>query len=243
MRSERLARTALALLALVCAWQLRGLALQGGVQTVSGSVVVTGQSAGFSDKSDVVVWLSPARDTPRPRATPGRRFRIIQQGKRFQPHVLVVQVGSFVDFPNLDPIFHNVFSLFDGKRFDLGLYEAGTTRGVSFTRAGICYVFCNIHPDMSAVVVVVDSPYFATSTAAGTFSIPEVPTGRYKLSVWHERFRPEDAAEFPKDVTVASSGVSVGALRFVEASRVPTPHKNKFGHDYPPPGGTNPLYP
>lgn len=210
---------------------------------MTGSVVIGGQTAGFADKSDVVVWLSPTGETPRARPTPGKRFKIVQQGKRFQPHLLVVPSGSIVDFPNLDPIFHNVFSLFDGKRFDLGLYEAGTTRSVNFTRSGVCYVFCNIHPEMSAVVVVVDAPYFTTSSAAGTFSIPDVPPGRYKLSVWHERFKPEDASEFPKDVTIAASSVTVGALRFVEASRVPAPHKNKFGHDYAPPGGTNPIYP
>ena len=88
-----------------------------------------------------------------------------------------------------------------------------------------------------------DSPYFTTSNAAGAFSIPDVPPGRYTLSTWHERFKPEDAAEFPKAVTIASSSASVGSLRFVEVSRVPAPHKNKFGHDYTPPGGASPIYP
>ena len=76
-----------------------------------------------------------------------------QREKQFVPPLTIVVRGTTVDFPNEDKIFHNVFSLFDGKRFDLGLYEAGTTRGVNFTRAGVCYVFCNIHPEMSAVVV------------------------------------------------------------------------------------------
>ena len=77
-----------------------------------------------------------------------------QKNKAFEPHLLVVTIGSNVEFPNDDPWFHNVFSLFNGKRFDLGLYEAGTTRTVHFEREGVSYIFCNIHPEMSAVVVV-----------------------------------------------------------------------------------------
>ena len=211
---------------------------------VSGTVSVRTQSAGAApERSDVVVWLTPVGDTPRPRVSAARRFKIDQQNKIFTPHVLVVPTGSTVDFPNLDPIFHNVFSLFDGRRFDLGLYEAGTTRSVNFTRPGVCFVFCNIHPEMSAVVVVVDSPYYTMSNAAGAVSLPDVPQGRYRLSVWHERFKPEDPSEFPREVAIGPSSATLGALRFVEASRVPASHKNKFGHDYLPPPPTSPVYP
>lgn len=241
MSSRRLAAAAVALCAVLAAWQRAGSAQ--GVQVVTGTVAVSGQGAGFTDRSDVVVWLSPAADMPRPGMPQGRRFKIVQQNKRFQPHVLVVPVGSAVDFPNLDPIFHNVFSLFDGKRFDLGLYEAGTTRGVNFTRAGVCYVFCNIHPEMSAVVVAVDSPYYATSAANGSFAIADVPPGRYRLSVWHERFKPEDAAEFPKDVAIATGTSPLSPIRLVSAGRVPAPHTNKFGHEYTPPSPASPAYP
>lgn len=241
--SSRLA----AVLALVVlgsgAFIARPLAQQPGTATVSASVALTSQGSGFSDRADVVAWLSPIGAEARPRPATGRRYKIDQLQKRFQPHVLVVPVGSSVDFPNLDPVFHNVFSLFDGKRFDLGLYEAGTSRSVSFTRQGVCYVFCNIHPEMSAVVVVVDTPYYAVSNAAGALSIADVPPGRYRLSVWHERFKPADAAEFPKEVTIASGAVALGALRFVEGSRVTAAHKNKFGHDYLPPSAGSPAYP
>ncbi len=244
LRSSR--TLTLLLLALVsgAAWVARTSAQQPNTAVVAGTVSVrTQSSAAAADRSDVVVWLTPQGDTPRPpRTTSPRRFRIDQKDKTFMPHVLVVPTGSFVDFPNLDPIFHNVFSLFDGRRFDLGLYEAGTTRGVHFTRPGVCYVFCNIHPEMSAVVVVVDSPYFASSTSAGAFTIADVPQGRYRLSVWHERFRPEDPAEFPKDVTVGTGATPLPTIRLVEASRVPTAHKNKFGHDYLPPAA-GPVYP
>lgn len=215
-----------------------GTALQSGNLTITGTVLLSGSTS--LDKSDVVAWLTPA-DGARPRA--GRRFKIVQQGKRFQPHVLAVPVGSFVDFPNMDPIFHNVFSLFDGKRFDLGLYEAGTTRGVSFTKAGVCYVFCNIHPEMSAVVVAVDSAYYTTSTSTGALTIADVPPGRYRLSLWHERFKPENAAEFPREVNLSAANTSIGAIRMVEAKAAGGPHTNKFGHDYLPPPSATPIYP
>lgn len=214
-----------------------------GTANVSTSVTVRTTQPSPADRSDVVVWLTPAGETPRRRPASGRRFKIDQQNKTFSPHVLVVPIGSFVDFPNLDPIFHNVFSLFDGRRFDLGLYEAGTSRGVSFTRPGVCYVFCNIHPEMSAVVVAVDSPYYAQSAAAGTIAIGDVPPGRYRMSVWHERFKPEDPSEYPKDIVVAAPTTALPPIRLVEANRVPAPHKNKFGHDYTPPPPATPAYP
>jgi plastocyanin len=239
--SSRLAALALAALVACGVWTLRVSAQQQG--TVTASIVLNGPGTGFIDRGDVVAWLTPLAADARPRPAASRRYKIDQQQKRFQPHVLVVPVGASVDFPNLDPFFHNVFSLFDGKRFDLGLYEAGTSRSVTFPRAGICYVFCNIHPDMSAVVVVVDTPYWAVSNASGALTLTDVPPGRYRLSLWHERFKPADAAEFPKDVVVAPGATALGMLHFVEGSRVPATHTNKFGHDYLPPAPASPAYP
>lgn len=228
---------ALTLVALL--WQTHGAA-QLGTLTVTGTVSLAGS---FLDRSDVIAWLTPVADTTRSRPGAGKRFKIVQQGKRFTPHVLAVPVGAFVDFPNLDPIFHNVFSLFDGKRFDLGLYEAGTTRGVAFTKSGVCYVFCNIHPDMSAIVVVVDSPYYAASTSVGSITITDVPPGRYRLSLWHERFKPENPAEYPREIAISSANTSLGTIRMVEAKAQAAPHTNKFGHDYLPPSSSSPVYP
>jgi plastocyanin len=130
-----------------------------------------------SKAENVVVWLS-ANDL----GVPVRRFptvplRLVQHHKSFEPHVLVVPVGAVVDFPNHDPFFHNVFSLFEGKRFDLGLYEAGTTRRVSFDRPGISYIFCNIHAEMSAVVIALETPYYGISNRKGEIVIPQVPLG------------------------------------------------------------------
>ena len=111
-----------------------------------------------------MVWLSPIGSHTPNRPFPKRTLRLTQHNKSFEPHLLVVPVGAVVQFPNRDPFFHNVFSLFEGKRFDLGLYEAGTTRNVSFDRPGVSYIFCNIHAEMSAVVIALDTPYFGVSS-------------------------------------------------------------------------------
>src|SRR5439155_14527694 len=189
------------------------------------------------DNSNAVVWLTPVGSaTSHAAGIEGDpvhpRLRLLQQHKRFQPHVLVVPVGSIVDFPNLDPFFHNVFSLFEGKRFDLGLYEAGTTHSVNFDRPGICYIFCNIHPEMSAVVVVLKTPYYAVSNRAGEIEISGVPPGRYLLSVWHERGLPETLKSFPREVFISDSEPDLGTFRLVESGELLAPHKNKYGRDY-----------
>ena len=99
---------------------------------------------------------------------------------------MTITKGSTVEFPNLDRWFHNVFTLFNGKKFDLGLYETGTMRTVRPEREGVSYIFCNIHPEMSAVAVVVATPYFAVAGKNGEFSIPNVPPGRYLFHLWSE---------------------------------------------------------
>src|SRR5580698_3636860 len=158
------------------------------------------------DASGVVVWLLPLDELPPPLAAgPAKAPEIIQHNKSFQPHVLAVQVGSEVRFPNMDPFFHNIFSLFDGKRFDLGLYEAGTSRTVRFDRAGVSFLFCNIHPEMSAVVVAVATPYFGTSSRSGHVEIPDVPDGRYQLNVWYERSLVEDLKALSRPIRISTA--------------------------------------
>jgi hypothetical protein len=147
-----------------------------------------------------------------------------------------------VDFPNLDPFFHNVFSLFNGKRFDLGLYEAGSTRGVRFDRAGICYIFCNIHPQMSAVVVVVDTPYFAVSDARGEISILHVPPGRYQLNLWEEHCSPKILEEVSRQITVGEGSESFGNILLHESTEPATAHLNKYGKQYDPEVFSSPIY-
>ena len=128
---------------------------------------------GKIDASGVVVWLESLEGAS-PRG-PLTRQKILQRGKRFTPHVMAVERGAEVYFPNLDPFFHNVFSLYEGKRFDLGLYASGETRPVIFNRVGISYIFCNIHPRMSAIVVTLATPYFAISDEEGAVTIGNVP--------------------------------------------------------------------
>jgi plastocyanin len=96
--------------------------------------------------------------------------RLVQRNKTFEPRLLVVPAGSIVDSPNNDPCLHNVFSISKGRQFDLGLYEAGVVRSVGFDRPGVSYLFCSIHPEMTAVVVTVDSTYFEYLTAAAALA-------------------------------------------------------------------------
>ena len=190
------------------------------------------------EASDVVVWLQPLDRTgtgSTPEAPSRKRAQLIQHNKSFQPHLLVIPVGSVVDFPNRDPFFHNVFSLFDGKRFDLGLYEAGTSHSVRFDRAGVSFLFCNIHPEMSAVVVAVETTYFGVSDRTGTISIPNVPDGRYELHVWYERSLPEDLKNLTHPITISSPITDLSTIGVPENPIFSPTHKNKYGQDYPPP--------
>jgi len=115
---------------------------------------------------------------------------IEQKGEVFIPHVLAVRRGSTVDFPNVDPVFHNVFSLSSARTFDLGRYPKGTSKSVRFDRPGTVQVFCHMHSDMSAVVLVLDNPFFTVPAPPGQYAIEGVPPGEYRLVAWHERIKP-----------------------------------------------------
>jgi plastocyanin len=188
---------------------------------------------------NVVVWLSP--DQP---ATPAAKLphvRLTQKNKSFDPHLLVIPVGTIVEFPNRDPFFHNVFSLFEGKRFDLGLYEAGSTREVTFSKPGISFIFCNIHAEMSAVIMALETPYFGISNQHGDVVIPSVPVGHYTMKVWYEDALPETLNSLTRDLTVSASTSTLGILRIATVG-LPHSHKNKYGRDYDPPVPDDPAY-
>lgn len=190
------------------------------------------------DASQVAVWLTPLDDSvlPSSASSPSaNKPELVQRNKSFEPHILMVRVGTTVLFPNKDPLFHNIFSMYDGKRFDLGLYEAGTTRSVRFDRPGVSYLFCNIHAEMSAVVVAVETPYFALSDRAGHVAIANVPDGRYQLHVWYERSLPENLASLTRLVTISQKSRALGAIRVTENPAFTIAHKNKYGEDYVPP--------
>ncbi len=186
---------------------------------------------GKADTSGVVVWLEPL-DRNGVRGARGRP-KIVQRGKRFTPHVMAIERGAEVGFPNLDPFFHNVFSLYDGKRFDLGLYASGETRPVIFNRAGISYIFCNIHPQMSAIIVTLDTPFFAVSDLKGDIAISDVPEGRHQLNVWHERTDAQELQAQSRTIRVtAGDSFDLGVIRLSEAGYMPQLHKNKYGGQY-----------
>ena len=136
---------------------------------------------GGKPQRDVVVWLEGG-SAPAPASRP--RVVLDQRNMAFLPHVLAVRVGTRVEMPNNDRVFHNVFSFKDGKRFDLGLYPVGTSKVVEFDRPGVSRIFCNIHPTMAAYVMAVDAGHFAVSGADGRFSIAGVPAGRYQYHAW-----------------------------------------------------------
>lgn len=190
------------------------------------------RSAGAKgNNANAVVWLTPINAPEAVTARPAQRYRLAQHNKQFEPHLLVVPVGTAVDFPNQDPFFHNVFSLYKGKRFDLGLYEAGESRSVHFDKPGISFIFCNIHPEMSAVVMAMSTPYYDVSTASGEISIDNVPAGRYHAEVWYERTSTEALLALAHEITV-SGDVSLGNITIPETIEGPLQHKNKFGRDY-----------
>jgi plastocyanin len=183
------------------------------------------------DFSGVVIALTSADTTAMPAAD--KRAVMLQKDKTFTPHVLAVQAGSLVEFPNADPIFHNAFSSYNGQVFDIGLYPPGTTRSVKFARPGVVRVFCNIHAQMSALIVVVASPYFATTKQDGNFSIADVPAGQYNLNVFHERASEATLAALSRKITLGPDGASLSNIVISEAGYLSIPHKNKYGHDYP----------
>lgn len=234
----------LVLAAAVCGM---GIAFAQGA-TVKAHVVVESQKGGAQrllKDSPAVLWLVPAQgwagSPPRARSS-GPPPQLVQKNKQFVPHVMAVEVGSVVAFPNHDPFFHNVFSLFNGKRFDLGLYEAGSTRSVHFDRAGICYIFCNIHPQMSAIVVVVDTPYFAVSNMQGDVLIPDVPAGRYTVNLWEEHCSAENLKEASREVMVRTDASSLGTIRLKQSRKLVLVHPNKYGREYDPQVFSSPIY-
>ncbi|HVJ09505.1 MAG TPA: hypothetical protein VM554_14090 [Acidisarcina sp.] len=178
-----------------------------------------------------VIWLMPLdpASIPAPHVS---SFTLAQKNKQFTPHLLVIPVGSTVQFPNQDPFYHNVFSLFNGRRFDLGLYEAGSTRSVRFSREGVSYIFCNIHPEMSAVVLTLATSYFAVVDEHDRAVIHAVPAGQYRLRVWSEGAEFARLDALTRVVQISGNNTNLGLIEIPQTSDLMTHHKNKFGEDY-----------
>lgn len=168
--------------------------MRGLMATVGGVLLLSTTAPGLAPYD--LVGTTRAHDRPEPNAVvwieagaaSGREMRkavLDQRNLTFSPHVLAVRAGTTVEFPNRDRVFHNVFSFHDGKRFDLGMYPVGTVRNVTFGEPGLSRIFCNIHPNMAAYVMAVDSEYFAVSDSSGRFLIPAVPPGAHIYHAWH----------------------------------------------------------
>lgn len=212
---------------------LQGYAQQRSMQDSLAEIQVriVAELPGKHHVAPAVVWLHPLAGTPAIAFPPGRHYSVLQKNRTFIPHLQVVPVGSSVQFPNADPFFHNVFSLFDGKRFDLGLYEAGSSKSVTFSREGVSYIFCNIHPEMSAVVISIPTDLYGIANASDSIVIRNVPSGDYKMQVWVEGVSQSLLEHLARTIHVGHGRMDLGDLK------VPIPdtraiHTNKFGHSY-----------
>lgn len=189
------------------------------VAAQAAEIAGTVQAAGRKGAVPTYVWAEPLEG--KAPANPGR-FTMKQVNKQITPRVLVIPVGSTVNFDNQDPILHNIFSKTKPGEFDLGLYK--TSKPVTFKTANTYRVFCNIHPEMTAVIVVAPTAYIAEVDAGGRYKL-EVPAGKYRVTAWSERAAAAVSAE-------AAAGGAGPALTLDESKYVELPHKNKFGKDY-----------
>jgi plastocyanin len=224
--------------AVLCAMTAVSIGMAQEVVEVTALVEVTHQhrheSPMHAASGDVVVWLTPLQKLQHLPETHKQVYTLAQKNKQFTPHILVVPTGSSINFPNLDPFFHNVFSLFDGKRFDLGLYEAHTRRVVQFDKEGVSYIFCNIHPEMGAVVVSLSTPFYGVSTPDGAVVLHDVPPGSYRLNVWAENVSRDLLNGLSRTVEITDQDNQLGTLRLQTSGDIMEHHENKFGESYAP---------
>ena len=214
--------------------------LQG--STVTGEVDISQPAKSHESLGDIVVWLKPVQQSATPTVAP-EHVQLLQKNKMFHPHVLPITVGSIVDFPNADPIFHNAFSSFDGQIFDVGLYAPGTSKSIHFHEAGVVRVFCNIHPTMSAVILVLDTPYFGRVGRDGMYRIPKVPAGSYELRIFDERATAGPDVHLTVKVEDNEERTLAPPIHLSELGYVRLPHKNKYGLDYPATNSDLEIYP
>lgn len=200
---------------------------------VSGAVAFRSLAGRSASDANVVIWLAPdapaAVDSP---TAPLPRFRMAQRNKRFEPSLLVIPAGATVDFPNFDPYFHNVFSLGQNHPFDLGLYQAGASRSHRFAEPGVSFVFCNIHPQMTAVILTLPTRWYAISNAAGLYTLPPAPPGAYHVHFWYEHADPAALARLEHALAVPASGNVTLPRATITAVAAPASHLNKYGRPY-----------
>lgn len=155
-----------------------------------------------SPLENVVIYIDEPSLNKYPSELPKETPTIIQKNQIFIPHILPIVVGTEVDFPNLDPFYHNVFSLSKPKSFDLGRYPPRKSKKVRFDKPGIVKVYCEIHSDMSAIIIVLENSFFTKPDENGKYKIQNVPSGPFKIVAWHENFKP-----ISKQIDVPERGI------------------------------------
>jgi plastocyanin len=193
---------------------------------------VTAQAEHLRTQAPAAIWLTPLHTASISAPATGKTYILLQKNKQFSPHLLIVPVGSVVHFPNADPFFHNVFSEFEGRRFDLGLYEAGSSKEVTFGREGVSYIFCNIHPQMSAVVIALSTPFYSVEGTRGHFHIANVPPDDYMLHVWVEGEGQGTPNVSARRVRISADHTDLGVIHLPLIPHGPAPHDNEYGQKY-----------
>ena len=193
---------------------------------VSGTIeVVLKGDKKKEDLSSVVIYLDEVRPTSAVAGESRKDYSMSTKNKQLSPRSMAVPVGAKITFPNYDPIFHNLFSVSAPNEFDLGLYKGGASKSHSFAKPGIVRVFCNVHPQMSATIVVANSSYLTAASKTGSFSLGDVPNGTYVLKAYAEEGQSEQriqVSESPLKVKLSIDGKNFKKVK----------HKNKFGKDY-----------
>jgi plastocyanin len=178
-----------------------------------------------TDLSTVIIYLDPISQSNIPQEAVKKSFTMATKNKQFLPRVLAIPAGSKVQFPNFDSIFHNIFSVSAPNQFDLGLYKGGASKTQSFQQPGVVKVFCNVHPQMSATIVVSASPFYTVADQTGNFMLGDIPNGSFQLRAYAEEgqtLKKIDVADKALQVKLTIDGRGFKKLK----------HKNKFGKDY-----------
>ena len=195
---------------------------------IEGIVTIVDQKGNIKeDKSGVIVFLDELEKPPA-LTLPKEKKVLTQRNKQFMPSVLPILVGTTVDFSNNDVVFHNVFSYSKIKPFDLGIYKEGETKSVTFNQTGLVKVYCNIHPQMAAYILVLANPYFSITDKNGHFIIQDVPEGETTVRTWYDRTR-----TYPEQRIRVTSEGNADVHFDIHEETISIEHKNKWGQDYP----------
>lgn len=197
------------------------------------SVTVVGTDRRALPAAQAIVWIPDStakKQRPAEAPAPAGGSRVASKGKRFDPRITAVPAGTTVEFPNLDRIFHNVFSLSPNAKFDLGLYRNGASRAMTFDTPGLVRVYCNIHPQMAAYLLVIDGTIWAQTGAEGNAVLARAPAGRVTVRAWDEK-----GGDYQGTVDVVAGKAVTLAIALDGSSFKDTPHTNKYGKKYPPP--------